>query len=220
MSVLIPVESYSDLEIADKIRLGETALYEIIIRKYNPVLYKIGRSYGFDHHTTEDIMQETFVKAYFNLESFKGLASLKTWISKIMINNCYHFSQKFSNKMEKSGIPHNNNINPVFSTPASVENSYLNKELGNIIESALFSLAEEYRMVFTLREMNSFNVSETAKILDISESNVKARLSRAKNMLRKKIQEMYSPAELFSFNLIYCDKMVERVMTAIRTKQG
>jgi RNA polymerase sigma-70 factor (ECF subfamily) len=91
----------------------------------------------------------------------------------------------------------------------------LSKELGSVIETALESIPLDYKMVFSLREINGMSTEETAETLDISESNVKVRLNRAKGMLRERIQKAYSPEEIFEFNLIYCDAMVERVMNLI-----
>ena len=59
------------------------------------------------------------------------------------------------------------------------------------------------------------NTAQTAEALDISETNVKVRLNRAKHMLREKLETMYSPEDIFAFNLIYCDKIVHEVMKAI-----
>lgn len=73
-------------------------------------------------------------------------------------------------------------------------------------------------MVFSLREINGLNVSETADALNISESNVKVRLNRAKTMLRKEIEKSYSPNDIFEFNLIYCDAIVNRVMNDIKLR--
>lgn len=92
----------------------------------------------------------------------------------------------------------------------------LNRELNFVIENALQKIPLDYRMVFTLREINGLNVAETANALNIGESNVKVRLNRAKNMLRKEVEKSYSSEDIFEFNLIYCDAMVENVMTALK----
>jgi RNA polymerase sigma-70 factor (ECF subfamily) len=91
----------------------------------------------------------------------------------------------------------------------------LNKELGKILEKSILALPEKYKIVFTLRELNELSIAETSEALSISAGNVKARLSRAKSMLRSEIEKMYSREEIFDFNLIYCDGMVDRVMNAI-----
>src|SRR5688572_13230955 len=104
------VQPYSDPEVIQEILLGNTALFEILIRRYNSVLYKTGRGYGFNHHDTEDLMQETFINAYQNLSKFENRALFKTWLIKIMLNQCYHKSHKHSYKKEQSieGLVNNN----------------------------------------------------------------------------------------------------------------
>ena len=91
----------------------------------------------------------------------------------------------------------------------------MNGELGSIIEKALGKMPQDYRMVFSLREITGLSVSETAEALNITESNVRVRHTRARVQLRKEIEKSYSPEEIFEFNLIYCDRMVERVMGSI-----
>jgi len=68
-----------DMELVNTILSGNVALFELIIRRNNPYLYKIGRSYGYNHHDTEDLMQETYISAYVNLAKFENRSSFKTW---------------------------------------------------------------------------------------------------------------------------------------------
>jgi len=82
-------EQYTEKDIIDKILKGDTGLFEILIRRNNPYLYKIGRSYGYSHQDTQDLMQDTFINAYTGLAGFQNAASFKTWIIKIMLNNCF-----------------------------------------------------------------------------------------------------------------------------------
>jgi len=84
------------------------------------------------------------------------------------------------------------------------------------IENALEQIPVDYRMVFSLREVNGLNVKETAEVLNISESNVKVRLNRAKAMLRKEVEKSYSADDIFEFNLVYCNAMVHRVINKIK----
>jgi RNA polymerase sigma-70 factor (ECF subfamily) len=91
----------------------------------------------------------------------------------------------------------------------------LNKELNQVIGDSLKRIPIDYRMVFSLRELNGMSTAETAEVLEISETNVKVRLARSKQMLRQMIEKMYTPEDIFEFNLIYCDRIVNKVMTAI-----
>ena len=91
----------------------------------------------------------------------------------------------------------------------------VNRELNHVIEKSLEQIPFDYRLVFSLREITGLNVAETAEALKISKSNVKVRLNRAKLMLRKQIENKYTAADIFDFNLIYCDAMVNKVMEEI-----
>lgn len=216
------LHQYSEAELIFKILEGQVALFEILIRRNNPVLYKTGRAYGYCHEDTEDLMQETFISAYTSLSLFEGRSSFKTWIVRIMLNKCYHKYQKFSFKNEQvssKGI--NEKSEPMYSNNRHTNptETLINRELNHVIENSLGKVPMEYRVVFSLREINGLNLAETAEILNITEANVKVRLHRAKAMLRKEIEKVYSVEELFEFNLIYCDGMVERVMSTLSKVQ-
>lgn len=211
----------SDKQVISRILKGDTSAYEIIVRRYNSYLYKIGRSYGYKHEDVEDLMQETYVNAFLNLASFENRSSFLTWISRIMLNNCYHKKQKFSFQKE---IAAQNTIEekslPMFEgQQRDTRKVVLNEELKRILEEAIFQMPEAYRLVFTLRELNGMSVKETSDALHLSETNVKVRLNRAKGLLQKELKKSYSAEDIFEFNLIYCDKMVERVMQAIEKAQ-
>jgi RNA polymerase sigma factor (sigma-70 family) len=209
-------EQYTDSEIIQKIIAGEVALFEMIIRRYNPYLYKTGRSYHYNHEDTQDLMQETFIDAFTSLSTFENRSSFKTWIIKIMLNNCFRKQQKWSFKNIITAEI-NDQSTPVFSNHhTDTHKTVMNRELNHVIENALLQIPADYRLVFTLREMNGLNVAEVADVLNISESNVKVRLNRAKTMLRKEVEKSYSTEDIFEFNLIYCDAMVEKVMQKIK----
>ena len=212
----------SDPDVISRIIQGETELFELLIRKNNPFLYKTGRSYGFNHHDTQDLMQEAFISAFVNLNKFQQRSSFKTWIVQIMLHLCYRRTHKLSFRNEKPGnILFTENTTPMFMSEQNKDayKETINRELIHVIETALSHIPFEYRMVFSLRELNGMNTSETAQALAISETNVKVRLNRAKHMLRKKIENMYSPEDIFEFNLVYCDKITHSVMQAISERR-
>lgn len=205
----------TEAEIIARIIHGEKSLYELIVRRFNPYLYKIGRSYGYNHEDTQDLMQETFIDAYKKLSQFEGRASFKTWLIRIMMNNCYRKRGKLSFKNEMAQDVNDNSMPMFMHGNNDTGKAIQNRELGRVVENAISQLPLDYRMVFSLREINGLNVSETANLLGISEANVKARLNRSKAMLRNEIEKIYSASELFEFNLIYCDAMVKNVMKKI-----
>jgi RNA polymerase sigma-70 factor (ECF subfamily) len=211
------VQQYSDMEVIDAILSGNKAMFEILIRRYNPYLYKTGRGYGFNHQDTEDLMQETFVNIYLNLKKFEGRSSFKTWIIKIMLNHCYHKAHKYSYKKEQPTeiLPGNSSF--MFSDDNYTDDakSVIGREFNNLVEATLQKLPDDYKMTFTLRELNGLSVHETADIMQTTASNVKVRLNRAKAMLRKEIEKTYTPEDIYEFNLVYCDRIVNAVMKSI-----
>lgn len=205
----------TEKDIIRNILNGNPAQFEILIRQNNSVLYKIGRSYGFGHEDTEDLMQDSFVDAYTGLADFQGRSAFRTWLIRIMLANCYRKSHKTGYTHERTSEISEYSM-PLYTGNNTETNSIvMNRELGSIIESALEKIPLEYRMVFSLREVSGLNVSDTAESLNISETNVRARLSRAKSMLRREVEKAYSPEGIFEFNLRYCDNMVRRVMKII-----
>jgi len=213
------VPQYPDTEIIDQILAGNSMLFEILIRRYNPVLYKTGRGYGFSHEDTEDLMQEAFINSFLGMAGFEKRSLFKTWLVRIMLNLCYHKSQKADYKKKSdTQIIEDKTTGAMFLTSNSNNpgNSLINKELNAVVESILSTIPEDYRLTFTLRELNGLSTSETAEVLNITTSNVKVRLNRAKAMLRKEIEKIYTPDEIYEFNLVYCDKIVIEVMKKIK----
>jgi len=209
-------QEYTDFEIIDKVTGGETRYFEILIRRNNAALYKIGRSYRYNHHDTEDLMQEAYIAAFHDLPKFEKKSAFKTWLSRVMINLCYQKKKRSSFKNEiPLEVSEKGKTVPMFHQSSNSENP-INKELGRVLENAIDKIPEDYRIVFTLRELNGMSISETMDTLQITESNVKVKLNRAKKMLRTEIEKMYAPEEIFEFNLVYCDQMVESVMKRIQ----
>lgn len=215
------VQQYTDVEIIRQVLAGNTALFEIIIRRYNPYLYKVGRSYGFNHQDTEDLMQETFVNSYVSLNQFAERSSFKTWLIKIMLNQCYRKAHKFSYlKEQTTAILPDNSSFMFLPNHSNTNDAVISKEFNKVVEACLQQLPLEYRTTFTLRELTGLSVTDTAEAMNTTAGNVKVRLNRAKAMLRKEIEKTYSIEDLYEFNLIYCDRIVNGVMKRIEELSG
>jgi RNA polymerase sigma factor, sigma-70 family len=208
----------TDIEVLQDVISGDTNRFQVLIRRYNSTLYKIARGYGFNHHDAEDLMQDTYISVYQNLSKFRNDSSFKTWIIKIMLNQCFHKTKKNEYKRTQTAslfaTSKNEGMFPV-RNQNETGRSVINKELNQVIEATLDKLPENYRITFTLRELSGLNVNETADIMNTTPSNVKVRMNRAKLMLRKEIEKIYSAEEIYEFNLVYCDKMLARVMNKI-----
>ena len=194
------VPESSDGEIIKKILAGYPVWFEILIRRYNSTLYKIARGYGFNQQDAEDLIQDAHLTAYKQLRKLENPDSYKTWISKILINNCIY---KLAHGYFK------------YELPKAIHEKDNPRELSVIIENCLQSIPIIYKSVFILREIEGFNVAETSEILGISHANVKVRLSRAKQLLKKEIEKYYSVKDLFEFKDIYCNEVVNKVFDRI-----
>lgn len=194
----------SDEEIIEEILKGGKRQYEILIRKYNQRLYRIGMSILANEAETEDAMQTAYINAYEHLADFEHRASFGTWLTRIMLNQC--LEQKRKKKLVVTGLAQSDNVMSM-KTPVS---ELVNKELSNILEQAINQLPEKYRLVFVLREIETMSVRETSEALNIEEPNVKVRLNRAKAMLRENLNG-YMKDQVYNFHLLKCDRIVKKV---------
>jgi RNA polymerase sigma factor (sigma-70 family) len=207
----------SDGHIIARILSGDSALFEILVRRTNAALYKIARGYGFSHQDAEDLMQEAHVAAYRHLGTFAGRSAYKTWISRIMINQCFQKLRKDAVRNEIVTDPSHTEttleMQPIDHTdPAQTAH---NRELAAFLHRSLQAMPLTLRSVFLLREMEGHSVADTAEMLDITQVNVKVRLNRAKALLQKRLESTYSKIDLYEFHLRYCDAIVAGVFERI-----
>ncbi len=209
-------EVVSDHEIILKILSGEKELYASIVRRYNQSLYRVGMSILNDDSEVEDSMQTAYINAYESLKNFGFRASFRTWITRILINECLLRLKKRgkSISMNDGKIENMKRLNATADNPA---NKLLNTELKTILNEAILKLPDIYRMVFVLREIENLSVAETQQHLNISEVNVKVRLNRAKAMLKELLSAHYKKEDLLHFHLSRCDRMIDNVMQYVRS---
>jgi RNA polymerase sigma-70 factor (ECF subfamily) len=194
-----------DNELIARILAGEKRLFKLLMRKYNQRLYRIGMSVLDNEAEAEDAMQTAYINAYEHLSGFEHRASFGTWLTKIMLNQCYE--QRRKNRRLHTTTEQTDNI-VIMNTAV---NELANKELGRTLQQAVARLPEKYRVVFVLREIEDLSVRETSAALQIEESNVKVRLNRAKSMLRENLNG-YMKDHVYSFHLSKCDRIVNRVL--------
>lgn len=198
-------EPVPDETLIARILAGEKRLFELLMRKYNQRLYRIGMSILENEAEAEDAMQTAYINAYEHLSGFERRASFGTWLTKIMLNQCYE--QRRKNRRLHTTTEQTDNI-AIMNTAV---NELANKELGRTLQQAVAKLPEKYRVVFVLREIEDLSVRETSAALQIEESNVKVRLNRAKSMLRENLNG-YMKDHVYSFHLSKCDRIVNRVL--------
>lgn len=202
-----------EADIIDEILNGNKEKYVLLMKKYNQRLYRICRSYLKDEAEIEDVMQDAYIKAYQNLSSFQGRAQFSTWLTRILINECLMRLKK----MKRISLVNNDEKSEAmnFTDKKNPETESMNKELKNLLETAIDALPEKYRSIFVMREVEKMSIEETSKTLELTESNVKVRLNRAKEMLRNSLMNTYPVGALYEFNLIRCDRVIANVLAKI-----
>lgn len=214
------LSAMTDEEVVERVRAGETALFEVIMRRYNQRLYRVARSILGDGGEAEDVMQEAYVRAYLHLSQFEGRARFSTWLTKIAVHEALarlRNRQRFIEIDAASGSTEGN-MTPRSRTP-SPEEEMLTHTLQIVLETAVDNLPDTYRSVFMLRDVEGMSTAETAESLDIREETVKVRLHRARALLRKEIYAQTGAATTaaFQFGQGRCDRLVSAVLDRIRS---
>ena len=212
-------DSTSDEDVVKRVLAGETALYEILIRRYNQRLYRVARSILRDDTEAEDVMQEAYVRAYQHLNQFAGDAKFSTWLTKIAVYEALGRVRLRGRTADLDSVLNlDTRAMPPF-TPniRDPERQAYDQELRLVLERSIESLPEIYRTVFVLRSIEGLSVAETSGCLDIGSEAVKTRLHRARSLLRKDLEERagLATAQAFPFHLSRCDRVVDAVFRRI-----
>ena len=209
----------SDEEVVRRILHGESALFEIIMRRYNQRLYRAARSITRNDSQAEDIMQAAYVRAYEHLDQFAGRAPFGAWITRIAVNealarvrDAQHYREP-----EDEGV----GMDRFASTAPDPEQAAANTEIARVLEDLVEALPDATRTVFTLRDVDGMNTTETAHALGISEESVRVRLHRARAALRNALSG-YATREqrsLFAFHASRCDRVVHNVLHQLTARR-
>lgn len=188
---------------------GETTLFELIVRRYNQRLFRATRAILRDEHAAEDVMQETYLRAFANLDQFAGEAQFSTWLTKIAVHEALGRLRR--------AHPHAELPQEVTNSSDDPEKTAYRRELQTAVELAVDTLPPLYRSVFVLRELEQLSVAETADCLGITQESVKTRLHRARALLRRRLERVLGPAvtQAFSYLGHSCDRMTDTVMERI-----
>jgi RNA polymerase sigma-70 factor (ECF subfamily) len=203
----------SDEELVRRIRAGEAAWFEVFVRRFNARLFRVARAIVKDEAAAEDVMQETYLRAFTHLEQFEGRSSLATWLTRIAVNEAIARRRKMASRVESEALLDDD----VMVCATDPEASAHRAELVGILSGLVDALPETLRVVFVLRMVENMSVAETAAALDISEENVKVRLFRARAALRERLSVAFdeATAQLFDFHLDRCDRVVREVLTRL-----
>lgn len=205
-----------DEDVIRQVLDGNTAMFELLMRRYNERVYRAARSILRDEQEAEDVMQQAYVNAFTHLRQFNGSARFSTWLMRIAINESL---ARVRRQGRYEAFDDESNVEPFMSRNPSEnpERQAFTGELRSLLEWAIDTLPNGMREVFVLREVEGLSTSEVAESLDVSEDVVKTRLSRGRAALRRVLQERTGATapEAFRFYRPRCDRVVSQVLARI-----
>lgn len=211
-------EGWTDEQVVERVLAGETALYEIIMRRYNQRLYRVVRAILRDDSESEDVLQDAYVRAYQHLGQFEKRAPFSTWLARIAVNEALARIRRRNRFDQLDADAHNGeSLVDQSKAPVDPEQTTSKAELTKLLEEAVLALPEQYRTVLMLRDMEEMSTAETAAALSISEVNVKVRLHRGRALVRKHLfaRAGASGKAAFPFMGARCDRVVARVFARL-----
>jgi RNA polymerase sigma-70 factor (ECF subfamily) len=213
-------QSVTDEEVLSRVLAGEVDMFEVLMRRHNQRLFRVSRSIVKTDEDAEDVVQETYLRAYFHLADFEGRSKFSTWLTKIAVHEALAKRRRL--QRYSSTLPfddrNDNYVDRLASPDRDPEGVVVNDELGTILERAVDSLPDSYRSVFVLRQIEGMDTADTAEHLGLGQEAVKTRLHRARSLLRRRLQERLGEATPLAFRFLdlRCDRMVNTVLRRLR----
>lgn len=208
-----PPSELQDDELVARIRAGEKALFEEMMRRYNQRLYRVVRAILKNELEVEDVMQQAYVQAFQHLDQFAGRSQFSTWLTRIAIHAALGRRRQQTHPSAASQGGEHLMATVESDTPDPERLAYAG-ELRSLLESSIDSLPDAYRLVFVCREIEGLSTSETADLLEVGGEAVKTRLHRARAILRRELFNRVggASADAFAFHLSRCDRVVRAVL--------
>ena len=213
----ISPDGTGDAELVRRARDRDEAAIRAIIRSNNRRLYRLARGILRNDSEAEDVVQETYARAFTHLDSFRGDSGFGTWLGRIAINEALGRLRRRRARVETSLEPEllNAEIIPFpVPTASDPEKTMAQRQIQNVVEQAIDELPEPFRIVFMTRVVEGMNVEETAEILGLKPETVKTRLHRARAALRENVEKKIGPVvmEAFPFAGKRCERLTEAVL--------
>jgi RNA polymerase sigma-70 factor (ECF subfamily) len=215
----IPPIGPDDAELVRRALARDEAAVRAIMQSNNRRLYRLARGILRNDSEAEDVVQETYVRAFTHLEQFRGDSSLATWLGRIAINEALGRLRRQRPGVELNSLPPGALEAQIIQFPLSAasedpEKSMAQREIQHVVEHAIDELPEAFRIVFITRVIEGMNVEETAEILGLKPETVKTRLHRARTMLRDNVEKKIGPVvmEAFPFAGKRCERLTDSVL--------
>lgn len=208
-----------DAELVARARARDETAVRAIMQANNRRLYRLARGILRNDGEAEDVVQETYFRAFTHLDQFRGDSSLATWLARIAMNEALGRLRRQRPNVEWTSLPPGTLEAQIIQFPLSApsedpEKSMAQREIQEVVEHAIDDLPEAFRIVFITRVIEGMNVEETAEILGLKPETVKTRLHRARHMLRDNVEKKIGPVvmEAFPFAGRRCERLTDAVL--------
>jgi len=203
-----------DAELVRRIRGGETALFELVMRRYNQRLFRVLRALLRDEGEAEDVLQDAYVRAYSHLSQLEQPERLSSWLTHIAVHEAKARLRRRGRVVDVKEGP----LHAVPSPSRDPEQEALGRQLQRVLAAAIDELPVGYRTVFVLRDVEGMSTADVAQSLHLSEQAVKMRLHRARASLRQGLYDRVGAAAQppFSFDGERCDRIVAGVLSRLQ----
>ena len=203
-------------------RRDEPAIRELV-RRNNQRLFRVARAVLSDDAEAEDVVQETYVKAFTRLEGFEGRSQFSTWLTRIALNEAFGRRRRKRPTADLEAVEAAQTGGaelipfPGSAVPLDPEASTSRREMHRLLEELVDHLPEIFRIVFVLRDIEEMSTEEVAAFLDINPATVKTRLFRARKLLREAMEARVSEGfgALYPFDGARCTRLADRVVEAL-----
>lgn len=210
-----PAAALTDAEVVARVLDGNAALFELVMRRYNRMLFRLARSIVPDDDEARDVVQAAYVSAYYHLSQFRGPAGFRSWLARIAMNEAYARTRRAAPVLDPDHVL----TLPAWDA-AEPENAVIGNDLLRIVQAAIDRLPEEFRTVFMLRGVEQLSIAETAALLDLKPATVKTRFHRARRLLQEALNRKLDNAarDTFRFDGARCDAVVAAVLQRIEAR--
>jgi RNA polymerase sigma-70 factor (ECF subfamily) len=209
-----------DAELVRLAREGSVSALRLIVRRHNQRLYRVARAIVRDDTEAEDVMQEAYFSAFRNLATFRADASLATWLTRIVVNRAVDHAQQEAVMIPLDAVDDAGWVDDIATHRASEldpELAAARSQVRGLLERAIDSLPEPFRVVFVLRMVEQLSIEETASSLGLREETVKTRLHRAKKLMRAQLETKLGSAftDAFPFQDPRCATFTDALLARL-----
>jgi RNA polymerase sigma-70 factor (ECF subfamily) len=205
------LEDLDDKALVERARQRDPAAFWLIMKRHNQRLHRVARAVLGDDAEAEDVVQDAYLRAFQHLSEFRGEARLSTWLTRIALNEALGRRRR-RHAAESTGVE--SMTAPAGPPESDPERAVALAEIRTLLERAVDTLPERYRIVFMMRDVEEFSTEETALLLGLRTETVKTRLHRARRLLREALRDELAAVftDTFPFAGEACDRLTQSVL--------